>query len=359
MSFAHQSGAGGVSVHSLLAGLAADDHTQYALADKTRPDPWVAAGDLAARSLADLGTRAHDLLTGLSDDDHAQYALLAGRAGGQALIGGQAAGEHLTLQSTADASRGYVRAQDDLQLLSNILRDASGVSRLEFAAATPHVTIPDGSQVYMADKVAIGSDPPSGNVQLSVRRDPTTPSGCALRADLAAGTGIGAGNLIAILGTAAAVDSLTLTRCEGLDFIANSTQITGSLTDLIGVRLRWGGVFNTLAPTRGSGLMVDSPTVVGGTSPTTVYGLWVKDQGKADITTLAALKIDDQTLAGALYLIEAGPATPNLRLVAGAPAANVSQLWLAVNNGAVVLRQVQIGAAGSGGAGYRQLIVLN
>ena len=56
-----------------LAGLADDDHTQYALADKSRPAPWVAAADLAARSLADLGTKDHGALTGLLDDDHTQY----------------------------------------------------------------------------------------------------------------------------------------------------------------------------------------------------------------------------------------------------------------------------------------------
>lgn len=94
--------------HGLLAGLGDDDHAQYALADKTRPAPWVAAGDLAGRSIADLGTRDHDLLAGLGDDDHTQYALLAGRAGGQTLIGGTAASEDLTLQSTSHATRGSV-----------------------------------------------------------------------------------------------------------------------------------------------------------------------------------------------------------------------------------------------------------
>ena len=50
----------------------------------------------------------HGGLSGLSDDDHAQYALLAGRGGGQTLIGGTVAGEDLTLQSTAHATKGSV-----------------------------------------------------------------------------------------------------------------------------------------------------------------------------------------------------------------------------------------------------------
>jgi hypothetical protein len=39
-------------------------------------------------------------------DDHSQYALLAGRSGGQMLVGGTGSGEDLTLQSTAHATKG-------------------------------------------------------------------------------------------------------------------------------------------------------------------------------------------------------------------------------------------------------------
>lgn len=43
-----------------------------------------------------------------SGDDHTQYALLAGRSGGQALIGGTGSGDDLTLQSTAHATKGNI-----------------------------------------------------------------------------------------------------------------------------------------------------------------------------------------------------------------------------------------------------------
>jgi hypothetical protein len=59
---------------------------------------WTAAG-----SLTD-----HGALTGLSDDDHTQYGLLAGRTGGQTLIGGTASGNSLTLQSTSNATKGNI-----------------------------------------------------------------------------------------------------------------------------------------------------------------------------------------------------------------------------------------------------------
>ncbi|OWY71918.1 hypothetical protein B7486_09720 [cyanobacterium TDX16] len=53
-------------------------------------------------------TGDHGMLMGLLDDDHPQYAHLPGRAGGQVLNGGTAAGNSLTLDSTASASKGPV-----------------------------------------------------------------------------------------------------------------------------------------------------------------------------------------------------------------------------------------------------------
>ncbi|KKM18048.1 hypothetical protein LCGC14_1669620, partial [marine sediment metagenome] len=50
----------------------------------------------------------HGVLDGRSDDDHSQYPLLAGRSGGQTLIGGTGNTQDLTLQSTAGAIRGSV-----------------------------------------------------------------------------------------------------------------------------------------------------------------------------------------------------------------------------------------------------------
>lgn len=51
----------------------------------------------------------HGALLGLGDDDHTQYALLAGRSGGQSLIGGTAASNNLTLESTSHGTKGKVK----------------------------------------------------------------------------------------------------------------------------------------------------------------------------------------------------------------------------------------------------------
>ena len=61
----------------------------------------------------------HGSLSGLSDDDHSQYALLAGRATGQTLRGGTAANEALVLDSTANATKGFVKFASDLAPSAN------------------------------------------------------------------------------------------------------------------------------------------------------------------------------------------------------------------------------------------------
>lgn len=75
----------------------------------------------------------HSSLQNLLVDSHTQYALLAGRAGGQTLIGGTAAGNNLTLQSTSNASRGSIIVND--ALLANTL-DSLTATTLTIGATT-------------------------------------------------------------------------------------------------------------------------------------------------------------------------------------------------------------------------------
>lgn len=56
----------------------------------------------------------HGNLSGLGADDHVQYALLAGRTGGQTLIGGTLANNNLVLESTSHATKGFVKFKSDL-----------------------------------------------------------------------------------------------------------------------------------------------------------------------------------------------------------------------------------------------------
>lgn len=70
----------------------------------------------------------HGNLAGLTDDDHTQYALLAGRSGGQTLIGGTAASNDLTLQATSNATKGQITLDDQVDIWPSI-PDATAASR--------------------------------------------------------------------------------------------------------------------------------------------------------------------------------------------------------------------------------------
>jgi hypothetical protein len=57
----------------------------------------------------------HGDLAGLADDDHSQYALLTGRSGGQTIYGGTDASDNLTLDSTSDSTEGLIIVNSDLR----------------------------------------------------------------------------------------------------------------------------------------------------------------------------------------------------------------------------------------------------
>lgn len=87
------------------------------LTSKTLTTPTIADFSSAThnhQAAAGGGTLDHGLaLTGLTDDDHTIYALLAGRAGGQVLVGGTAASETLTLRATSNATDGAIIFETD------------------------------------------------------------------------------------------------------------------------------------------------------------------------------------------------------------------------------------------------------
>lgn len=63
-----------------------------------------------------VGNVDHAALANLLADAHTQYALLAGRSGGQALIGGTGSGDNLTLNSTSNGTKGKISIADPIQL---------------------------------------------------------------------------------------------------------------------------------------------------------------------------------------------------------------------------------------------------
>jgi hypothetical protein len=292
MSFAHQSGAGGVTVHGLLTGLGADDHLQYALADKSRPSPWVDAADLAGRSLADLGTKHHHLLAGLADDDHSQYAFLAGRSGGQTLIGDTASGGLLNLQSTAHATKGYVNIAERLTV-------------------GPNASPPDaGDVLYVKDEAGH-----SGKVAIAAIVGPYT---------FAAG-----GRSVGLGGYAQLTDGGTGMEVYGLLFNTIAAK-KAAMTRNVGVSIYTNQINAATANQYQLGLWVRQPVLQQGTLTIEAIGLAIDDITPAATPPLAiGIRVREPSLGTARHLAWLGGTTPLLRLDCGTPAANCTQLWLA------------------------------
>jgi hypothetical protein len=138
----------------------------------------IAAGDFIAMvDITDSGsgkitfanfesTIDHGALAGLGDDDHSQYTLLAGRSGGQTLIGGTGSGDDLTLETTSDVTKGSYILSD---LTSDgIVTAASGVlatitdSSTNWDTAYTHSQ--DNSQAHSDYLINNGNDTTSGTI---------------------------------------------------------------------------------------------------------------------------------------------------------------------------------------------------
>lgn len=85
------------------------------------------AGD-TAYEWASAGVSDHGGLGGLTDDDHPGAAWLAGRAGGQTLVGGTGSGENLTLSGTSHATPGNVVMANGQLLLASGAVSAPSIS---------------------------------------------------------------------------------------------------------------------------------------------------------------------------------------------------------------------------------------
>lgn len=345
MSFAHQSGAGGVTVHGLLSGLDADDHPWAARTDKARPSPWVATGDLAARSLTDLGTRLHSDLTNLAyaDAAHTGFCSLAtaqtvtaqklidstiglrfGHAAGP-LLQGPAAGDLLSLT-------GGLRASGSLAA-RNAPYDAT--KWLNLSPANP------GQPTF----AGVDVQPTAlGNVT-DIRGFNFQPQGAILGAAAVAYGMFGAA-------TPSIASGVTVSAIHGLNFTAFVAGGGGGtvIPELHAIHVITGQSGYTGTITAMRGLYVRQPFIFGaGAAITASVGLDVANVGpSATIATAIGLRIADINNAVTRYLIEAGPATPNLRLLPNAPpnaglaTEGDSQLFFAwMENGAVNLRRVR------------------
>lgn len=147
-----------------------------------------------------------------------------------------------------------------------------------------------------------------------------------------------AGHPIGLYGGAIYTGSPSNRSAKGLDFQASSNT-TAAMNQLIGLNMQvniyssgnvsavYGGVIQKSYPSTGR--------------PTTSKGLYIGDFGSSGVATAIGLHIYDQSGAANNYLIEAGPATPYLRLLGGAnPGPSQTNLQLA-EGATPTLRRVQ------------------
>lgn len=308
--------AGGVSDHGLLTGLLDDDHPQYALADKTRPSPWVAAADLAPRSLADLGTRLHSDLTSLAYAD-------AGHTGFCSLGTAQTITAEKLVDSAARLRFGHAAGP-------TIEGPASG-NQLTVTADL-QIAAPAGATMAC---LAIAPSTPTTktwvNLAANLGTDYGTYRGINLQPQL---TGIApySAGLNAVYGQAMlTVPSGATGSMQGLQFTGFANG-AGTITEMQAVWGRLGSqTYSTVTIDKAATFYARYPLYYGA-KPTRCYGLYVEPHGASGITDAVGLLVEAPANATNNYVIWAGApitGTPRLRLDAGTPGANQTMLYLA------------------------------
>ena len=125
--FQYLSGVTG-SIQAQITSKASSSHNHSAsnITSGTFGNARIAASNVTQHNAA----LDHGLILGLGDDDHTQYGLLAGRSGGQTIIGGLDANDDLILTSTAHASKGDIIVNNRLITKSDAIINDSGYASL-------------------------------------------------------------------------------------------------------------------------------------------------------------------------------------------------------------------------------------
>jgi len=245
------------------------------------------------------------------------FLLLAGRAGGQAPIGGTAASENLTLESTSHATKGEVQVVDGSPFgARNMYGNYVGQG---------------GADIYSVLRIRnqmAAESVSTGKAGITI--DPYW----APSADSKVFTGISGYAIVSNAGR-------TGTRAFGLDFVAAGIG-GGAFAELVGCTVRpqkLGSTATTISTFEG----YRADPVIGANTTITNYASFRSyAAGNSGMATAIGLSIADITLGTNKYLIEVGPSTPNLRVKAGTPGIpggdyEESCVYMAMrNNGGVV-----------------------
>jgi hypothetical protein len=172
-------------------------------------------------------------------------------------------------------------------------------------------------------------------------------------------TGGTSGKVVAFSCWAAYTGSATYGTVQGVVLVAQNFSPTGIYAmEAMNLSLHSEAGSVRHASSYATGLDVNGVWHATDGNTVTMRGIYIHSNacGAATVTAYG-LHIEDMTPTGSAYLLEIGPATPYLRLVGKAdPATGESNLYLKIGS---ALQKVTVGAADSGGTGYRMMRVPN
>lgn len=354
------------------------DHLVYDVADGLW-HPEAAAG----------GVTDHDLLDNLAFAvaGHTGFVATGGVAGGQLIKGGVAASENLTLESTAHATKGLIKAKDVIQMANTTAANTRVCGALSAALHYIELGYVGPLKLYSAlsggvnvlSKLLCDSDvridgsislrgtlsQPSYLIDASFNAGIQTGAWRVLDAALTVQAGANGTQLLGVHANPMSLSPSTFTGLllQGLKFtIQVGTGDSGSSVttcDTIYTRLMISAFDGTIPVFHGYHLDVMSVTNPGANQSIGHYfGALLAAPGYTKVVDYTGLAIPDETDAsGTILLAEIGPATPYLRVLGGGdPAANQSNILIKLG---ATLKQVTEDGVNSAGAGYRALRVPN
>jgi hypothetical protein len=268
------------------------------------PPTWVTRGTLNA-------ALDHNLLSNLAVGDvHTQYALLAGRAGGQVLIGDTASAGDLTLQSTAHATRGTVKIVDVLNSTTERTLLLGAINTVSFFTNVPALE-------------EIG-----GTITANTTGTPALLISTIFNGSAAHVTGLWVNPVFQPSASATPLRGMFVTPI--FDPATGKTIAQARVMEFTGVTGSNGGAITTLV-----GCEVGGPSL-GTVVPTNVTGLQIDNQGVASVTTAIGLQIVAQSGATNNFTMSLPVVAINTGTTvwtAGVPSVNPSGLVKIIDDG--------------------------
>jgi len=290
---------------------------------------------------------------------HTGFVATAGLAGGQTIIGGTAPGEHLSLQSTVGSPRGVVQVIDGLRLVSGLIQDSGGATRVTLATASPHIQLT--GDLRLTGYAALAGGTPAAGAYLSINPLSATwttaqallqmqPSACVI--------GVGGGLTGLAANASPSIAAGATPQVRGLSFVG-FVGGSGSPTEVTGTASQVGcmAFSGTITDLHALYAVASYIAFSGAGGITRAHGLRIANAGKAaatNIGTVFGLLIEPQFGGTNNYSIWAGATyagIPRLRLDEGTPAAGQTMLYLAEGVTPTV-RRVQWMDPGAGGANF-------